>query len=92
MNHAHHKGPVRARTEVEAWRLPVTTQVELVDDRGYVLATYEPLGEPSRALRTVVEQVRHRARHGGLAAGKYVVRCVNDKGVSEVVRVQERVA
>ena len=90
MNHAHHKGPVHARTQVTAWQLPVTTEIEIVDSSGYVVACYTPIGASRAALAKVVEQVEHRARHGGLAPGRYVVRCVNAKDVSEVVRVRER--
>ena len=63
---------------------------KLADSSGYVVACYTPIGASRAALAKVVEQVEHRARHGGLAPGRYVVRCVNAKDVSEVVRVRER--
>ncbi len=67
-----------------------TTEVELIDDTGTLVATYQPKGGHHAALAKAQEHVAWLAELGGLPPGVYVLRCANARTIRAEVRVRAR--
>lgn len=83
-------GSSQLRTSYERWEPTLTTEIELLDDAGYLLDTYQPQGGHQAALAKAQEHVAWLAELGGLPPGVYTLRCANNRTIRTEVRVRAR--